>query len=264
MSLSVGIGLILVLFFVSFLTLMEMRFPPEWKDDYEQAELARQNELVASSNKKLKPWTILQIRSAVFGMILPLSFAVPLAVTNKSFSPTVIAFIFSLGILGWGFFQSANTDVRVRLVDGRSQYLIAITSFAVNAWALLDSFPKVWAMPGSIVVNIMSFLALAIIGLRFVIPSWIMGAADFRALLVLFVTVFPLTTLTGLGLSLALSLVVIIIFGIVGALKVSKNSFESFFKAFLTNKQSVPVVPVLMGPGLFIVILSPTFLNLFN
>lgn len=139
--------------------------------------------------------------------------------------------------------MSVLTDLYMRLVDRWLLRLAMVLSGVFGAALMVFRFASSWSL-------VTFGLVLVLILSTFLFPRF-MGASDARALFVVVSAVFPALLTGGFALSMGLSVLLSFVF--------SSWVSDWDFKVSLRRKASIPLVPMLLIPAVFLVVFTPVF-----
>lgn len=228
-NINVVIEIILGLLIPIVFCLLSVLFPPEW---YKETK---------------HQWKNINITSMMISITTTLLFIgyIHFFKRNDMF---LIAVIVSFASITYSFIQSLFTDFNLRLVDGRLQYLVIFLTGIVN-YFIVKSLPG-----GNDMVNMMIIFSIAGLALNLLMPPSVLGAADFRAFVILSTTILPLFGYQYLTHCIVVFLFLAILYSLIKTYQL-KEKDKKILIYFMT-KTSIPAVPLIIGPAVFVIIYS--------
>lgn len=217
----------LIVFAIAFvaplvLTIFSIKFPPEWvKDSIVEPKWVKLN--------------LFGLVSASLMMII-VGFIYSGFITQYSFMA-----VLSIGVLVYTLTQTAVTDFTFRLADRRLLRLANLFSASAGIWFLASYTNKTMLL-----TYVLLFLFFS---MMLFIPN--LGQSDARALQLVVLSAMPVIGLQSFQIGFLIAAITIILYGITKSLKENGNLSGLF------TKLSLPLVPFIIAPFAFMVLIHP-------
>lgn len=206
---------------------------PEWLSDDEVEDI----------DKVRQRWTLTTILATVLSLTVSLGIAIACIALNSGVIAPVLAV--TAQAVTFALVFSILTDTTLRLVDRRLLRAVMAITFLAGAYSIV-------VLLDSSYVFFVYVLILAILSIAFFFPKYF-GASDSRALFISFASVFPYLGQTGVTVTWIASMIVAFVY--IG-IKQKGN-----VKKILTEKVSLPLVPILLAPVAVSLVASPFIIS---